>query len=106
MVPAELLNNMAVLMMESDRTPEAYDIIKEAIANVEKLIQTKPDDSRLLALRITSKFNLGFWYEENHQLGEASEMYKQIIAEEPNYVDAYLRLAILARSRGDHRRSF
>jgi len=76
MVPAELLNNMAVLMMESERHSEAQAVINEAIENTDRLLKEKPDDARLIALRITSKFNLGFWFEGNHQLGEASEIYK------------------------------
>ena len=45
------------------------------------------------------------WYEKHFKLGEASELYKSIIKEEPSYVDAYLRLAYLARNRGNIKRA-
>ena len=42
----------------------------------------------------------------NCRFGEASESYKSVLMDEPTYVDAYLRLAYLAKNRGDMRRAF
>ena len=46
-------------------------------------------------------FNLAFLHEGTHQLGLANAYYKQILSEQPDYIDAYMRLAHLARKRGD-----
>lgn len=48
---------------------------------------------------------MAYWYEMHFKFGEASELYKRIIVDEPAYVDAYLRLAYLARNRGDMKRA-
>lgn len=61
----------------------------------------KPDLQKYKALLITARFNLAYYYEEDSKFGEASELYNKIIAEEPDYVDAYLRKAFLAQKRGD-----
>jgi len=54
------------------------------------------EDKRLLALRITLRFNLACSYDTASRIGEASEIFKQITREEPSYTDAYMRLAYLA----------
>lgn len=69
------------------------------------MLKSNPNDQKILAIRTTCRFNLGCYYEQHNRLGEASELYKQIIHEEPNYVDAYLRLAYLAKARGDIKRA-
>ncbi len=38
-------------------------------------------------------------------LGEATDLYKRLIEECPEYVDAYLRLSYLARKRGNTQRA-
>ena len=59
------------------------------------------NDDRVKALRITIKFNLAWCMENNNDIDRASETYLKIIEEEPTYTDAYLRLSLIARSRGD-----
>ena len=39
--------------------------------------------------------------ENNNDIDRASETYLKIIEEEPTYTYAYLRLSLIARSRGD-----
>lgn len=58
------------------------------------------------ALRITILFNTAFWYELDHQFNLSNIWYKKIIQEQPDYIDAFLRLAYLAKKRGDVNRSF
>ena len=49
---------------------------------------------------------MGFGFEKFDKYGEANELYKKIIQEEPCYVDAYLRLSYLAKKRGNNKRAF
>ena len=76
-----------------------------AIKNCKSLLKIKPEDNRLRAICLTAKFNLGIWYENHNRYGEATERYKSIVQEEPAYVDAYLRLAYLAKNRGNIKRA-
>lgn len=111
MVPPELLNNTAVLLMEADRFSEALSHLEEAKANCAKMMLavTKESegepDKRLQALSLNIKFNLAYCKEHHNQIGEANDLYRTILKEEPNYTDAYLRLAYLAKNRGDIKRS-
>ena len=43
--------------------------------------------------------------EQLRDIAGATDLYKAIIAEEPTYTDAYLRLSLLAKSRGDVKRA-
>ena len=52
-------------------------------------------------MRITVSFNLAWCKENNSEIDLAAETYKKIIEEEPTYTDAYLRLSLIAKSRGD-----
>lgn len=117
MVPPELLNNVGVLMMETDRHSEAELSLHEALKNVDKMLDvstvaasTPADeeptkDKRLMALRINIRFNQACCLEQAHKIGEATEKFKALIRDEPSYTDAYLRLAYLARARGDSKRA-
>ena len=62
-------------------------------------------DKRLMALRLNIRFNLACCMEHAHKIGEATELFRSLIKDEPSYTDAYLRLAYLARARGDIRRA-
>ena len=50
-------------------------------------------------------FNVACCHDNETRIGKASEIYKEIVAEEPGYTDAYLRLAFLAKGRGDMKRA-
>ena len=65
-----------------------------------------PEDNKLTALRITILFNRAFWQELNHQFNKSNVGYKDIIKEQPDYIDAFLRLSYLAKKRGDIPRAF
>jgi tetratricopeptide (TPR) repeat protein len=93
---------------KKDDAKIAYDM---AIENCDKLIkdmavQTGEEYKKLMAIRITARFNLGYWHEMNLDLGEATLIYKDIIREEVTYLDAYLRLAYMANKRGNFERAF
>ncbi len=57
-------------------------------------------------MKFTSRFNLGYWYEQKSQFAEADDVYKSILKDEPTYLDAYLRLAYMARDRGAEQKAF
>lgn len=44
---------------------------------------------------------MAYWYETQTQLDQANHLYKAIIQEHSDYIDAFLRLAYLAKKRGD-----
>ena len=54
---------------------------------------------------MTVKFNKAWCLEYLNSVETESELYKAIIAEEPTYTDAYLRLSRLAKLRGDSRQA-
>jgi RNA polymerase-associated protein CTR9 len=101
MVPPELLNNYAVLLTETNKNHEAKKVLDEALANCEKMLAQDSEDIRLKALKITTKFNLACCIEVLNNIGEATEIFKDVTKEEPSYTDAYIRLAYLAKRRGD-----
>ena len=57
------------------------------------------------AIRLTIRFNQAWLLEQQKKIADATELYKSILTEEPTYTDANLRLAILAKQRGDTKRS-
>jgi tetratricopeptide (TPR) repeat protein len=96
--------NLAVLYMKIEGKDEANEYLAkahEALQNVQKL---SPESMRLKAISVTLNFNEACQFEALGNIGEATNIYKHIIniqkREEPHYVDAYLRLAILAKQRG------
>ena len=106
MIPPELLNNLGVLMLEDDREADALNHLQEALTNCEDLLSKgNSEDKRLLALQLHIKFNLACCHDKASRIGEASEMFKSIIKQEPSYTDAYMRLAYLAERRGDLKRA-
>ena len=100
MVPPEILNNYAVMLMEVGKQEEAKTVLLEALKNCEGL-RGENEDLRLRALTITTRFNLGCCLQNQNNIGEASEIFKAITREEPSYQDAHIRLAYLAKKRGD-----
>lgn len=53
-----------------------------------------------VGLTITVRYNLARLFEASHELGRAEAIYKEILKENANYLDAYLRLGCIARDRG------
>lgn len=101
---------MGTLRLEVGKIDEAKEAFTQSIDICDKMIAhfTENSESKMKyqAIRITGLFNLGYWHEKQHSIREASELYKQILRDEPTYLDAYLRLAFLAREKGHHDRAF
>jgi tetratricopeptide (TPR) repeat protein len=100
MVPPEILNNLAVLLIEQGDVTQALEIVNEALSNCQTLLE-KQDDTRLKALSLTLRFNKAWCCEQNQKSEEAADLYSAIIKEEPTYTDAYLRLSNMAKRRGE-----
>ena len=80
--------------------------MSEALQNADRLLdEGEKGDLRLQAMRFTIRFNLACCHDDANRIGEATELFKQLIKEEPSYTDAYMRLAYLARKRGDMKRA-
>jgi len=80
LVPPELLVTIGTLRLEIGKKDEAKVAYDMAINNCDKLIQDMAEKSgeeykKLLAIRITARFNLGYWHEINLDLCEAKEIY-------------------------------
>ena len=87
------------------------EAFKEALRNIDKLLkldQNKDSEEikKLHAIKISTLFNIAYWYETDHQYDQASSRYKEIKDKHPDYIDAFLRLAYLARMRGNISRAF
>lgn len=55
---------------------------------------------RINALQLAIYFNLGLYYENKNEFGDAYKYYKLIIKDNPNFVEGYIKLGELARLRG------
>ena len=95
-------NNLAVLYIMKDQREKASEMLVKARDILNKVRKTKPSSIRLKSISITLYFNEALQLETLGNIGEATNLYKYIIKQEPNYSDAYLRLAILASQRGSH----
>ena len=96
----ELRNNIGVMKTLIGKPDEAKEDIKQAI----KLLieeHKKAPTSRTCALHITLHYNLAYAYEMLGSLAEANGLYKKILKDNPNYIDANIRLSILALQRGN-----
>lgn len=93
-------NNLAVLYMKKEKKDEAYEMIGKARETLKTIRKILPQSTRLKAISMTLYFNEACHFESIGAIGDATNIYKYIIKEEPYYVDAYLRLAILAKNRG------
>ena len=52
--------------------------------------------------QLTLGYNLARAKEANGEISQAANEYKEILAEFPEYLDCYFRLAWIARSKGNH----
>jgi len=108
-VPPELLVNVGTLRLEIGKVQESMQAYEQAIANCDKLLESHiqgEEHAKLVAIRLTARFNLAYWLETNNEITKATESYKNILREEPTYLDAYLRLAFISFKKGNHQRAF
>ena len=68
-------------------------------------INNGTETNKMKSIRLSTLFNMAYWHESSHQYDQANNLYKEIINEHPDYIDAYLRLAYLAKKRGDTHRA-
>jgi tetratricopeptide (TPR) repeat protein len=102
-VPPEVLINVGTLSIEVGKFKEAMDIFEEALAVINKLLDVRTEveeREKLIAMKVTARFNISVNFENMAQQERAAEIYKTIIEEQPTYLDAYLRLAYLNRDQG------
>lgn len=128
--PVELLNNIGVLHFERGEFELAEQTFKEALGDgvwlsfiegrenfqeidaSESIIQYKDmqlfqrleDSGRLVELpwnKVTTLFNLARLQEQLHYPETASILYRLILFKYPDYMDAYLRLAAIAKARNN-----
>ena len=93
-------NNIAVLYMKLEKIEEAHKVLLTARETLNSLRKLSPNSTRLKSISLILHFNEACQLETLGEVGQATNIYKYIIKEEPYYVDAYLRLAILAKQRG------
>ncbi|KAL2327259.1 hypothetical protein Fmac_020686 [Flemingia macrophylla] len=128
-VPIELLNNIGVLQFERGEFELAQQTFKEALGdgiwlsfiNVENKSSINAATSTLqfkdMQLfhdlesndhhvevswdKVTVLFNLARLLEQLNESGTASILYRLILFKYPDYIDAYLRLAAIAKARNN-----
>ena len=118
----ELLNNIGctLLLKEEYQDVEKYlneakNILKEELKKIENKYKTennlikeedidKVDKKKILrfkALKISVDFNLALYYDSQAQFDHSHFLYKKIIAENPYFVEAYIKLSELYKIRGN-----
>jgi type IV pilus biogenesis/stability protein PilW len=85
---AEAHNNLGIVLSHLGRGDEAIREFETAASNV---LYPTPE---------VAYYNLGEEYRRRKDLPKAEEMYRRSIALNDRYADSYLRLALLARDRG------
>lgn len=93
-------NNLAVLYLKTDNIEKGEEYLEKAKSILNNIRKSNPNSLRLKAMSLSFNFNEACKFESQGKIGEATMIYKYIIKEEPYYVDAYLRLALLAKQRG------
>ncbi|OWM74440.1 hypothetical protein CDL15_Pgr013344 [Punica granatum] len=129
-VPVDLLNNIGVIHFERGEFELAEQSLKEAVGDgiwislIEGKVKSNPTDAaesvrlykdmkifteleeddgpvELPWNKVTALFNLARLLEEIHKTEPASLLYRLIVYKYPDYVDAYLRLAAIAKTRNN-----
>ncbi len=93
-VPAELWNNIGALHHLAGDFASAEKCYQSAIHISGSAV------TEYKANNITTTYNMARLLESTHKFAEASEIYKGILKEHPNYIDGYLRLGLMAKSQG------
>ncbi|KAK6944759.1 Tetratricopeptide repeat [Dillenia turbinata] len=129
-VPIELLNNIGVLHFERGEFELAEQTFREALGDgmwlafIDGKVHSYPvdasastyaykdvqlfhqleEDGQLVELpwnKVTALFNLARLFEQLHKTETACILYRMILFKYPEYIDAYLRLAALAKARNN-----
>ncbi|CAI2348402.1 unnamed protein product [Caenorhabditis sp. 36 PRJEB53466] len=102
----EMLNNVGALYMTMQQYERAEKYFKKSKERLEEQLSTG-ESSQLLSRRtapershlLTIRYNLARCLELLCRTAEAEQMYKDIVAECPGYIDGYLRLGCITRDR-------
>lgn len=100
--PSEVLNNMANLYMKKQEYGKVKGLFDEALEQLKQLDEDNnmPQGSiDTVALKTTIRYNLGRYYEKINEQQMAILTYKKITKQVPNYIDCYLRLGLIFKSR-------
>ncbi|KAG6769922.1 hypothetical protein POTOM_025589 [Populus tomentosa] len=129
-VPIEVLNNIAVIHFEREELELALQNFKEALGDgiwltflegkantyevdatssllqykdmqIFRRLQEEGHSVQLSWNKVTTLFNLARLLEQLHNTETASTLYRLILFKYPDYVDAYLRLAAIAKARNN-----
>lgn len=102
----EMLNNVGALYMSMKLYDKAEEHFKKARDRLEE--QLNSDEVTLMGERrsspeksnhLTIRYNLARCLEHLCRTAEAEQMYKDLVAECPGYIDGYLRLGCITRDR-------
>ena len=116
----EILNNIATIRIRINSFNDVDKLLNEAKILVKKQKEKISDNNvkldskeklnksgqnenmtKLNSLESSINFNFAIYYESNFQLGEAYKYYKLIIKENPFFIEAYIKLGLLAKLRGN-----
>lgn len=86
--PEEVWTNIAVILAELHRHTEAREALGQALA--------------LNADWIPALYNLGLWHEEHGDRAAATELFERVLAIDPHYDDALMRLAHMGAVSSPH----
>ncbi|KAG2487876.1 hypothetical protein HYH03_013459 [Edaphochlamys debaryana] len=99
-IPDRLLNNAAVLHYRSGDVSAALALLQRALQIMNRAEAAGGVPSAMH--RATLNFNQARLMEAAGEYKQAEQLYKDVLAEHPTYIDCRLRLACMARARGDH----
>ncbi|XP_018496756.1 LOW QUALITY PROTEIN: RNA polymerase-associated protein CTR9 homolog [Galendromus occidentalis] len=97
-IPPEILNNMASLEYRLGKLDEAKGLYETALERCQ--IESEHDENYYKSMSVMINYNLARVFEGLNQLDKATQLYKDILKEYPNYIDCYLRLGCMARDLG------
>ncbi|GMH35626.1 hypothetical protein BSKO_03494 [Bryopsis sp. KO-2023] len=96
-IPPKILNDAAVMFSKAGEYAEAQKLVKQAIAAVEESGCSESSAQP----NVTLRFNLGRLHEASGNVKEASKLYKAILSDHSEYIDAYIRLSYINHHQGN-----
>ncbi|GIL51578.1 hypothetical protein Vafri_7539 [Volvox africanus] len=101
-IPARLLNNAAVLHYRAGEMDAAVSLLQRAIDAMSRGADGCGGVSSRMHLA-TLTFNRARLLEASGEFKAATRLYKDVLSEHNTYIDCYLRLACIARAKGNHK---
>ena len=110
-VTPQLLGNIAALFHKLGKLDDAMTFYKKAIRGFGleapggdgNIVRTDGADQALQGNAVTVLYNMARLHEQANQLEQAHTLYRAILKERPNYLDAFMRLGAMAEIRGNTR---